>query len=337
MTLASVASVSVSGPSWSRDFLRTLQAPANSAQRVGGDAWLRVEPRSRAAAPRADEIVVNDVMFGVDDVTAAHGRAVRAGAADLAPPHWGVLSTRYGERPARMAHVGGIGHVTHTLVERDHVASDAAFDGTQGLDHLALCLPCGAMGAMVARYEAGFGLHVTQTEHIQTRSLGMINTVLQNDSGSVKLVLSMPTPSSQRTQLHRFVDVHGGAGIQHLALRVPALLAHSLALTRHDVNFAGSMPEVFDAMLARIGHCPVPRDAALALGIMADRDADGLLLQSFLAPSRTAEPVFFFELIERQGARGFGAANIRALFEAVERVQGAPVTAAEPHGQPANV
>ncbi|WP_343547987.1 VOC family protein [Ralstonia sp.] len=336
MTLASVASVSVSGPSWSGDFLRTLQAPASDVGRVGGDTWLRVEP-GRATAPRADEIVVNDVMFGVDDVAVAHGAAVRAGAADLAPPHWGVLSTPAGERPVRMARVGGIGHVTHTFVEREPAAGDAAFDETQGLDHLALCLPCGTMGATVARYEAGFGLHVTQTEHIQTRSLGMINTVLQNASGSVKLVLSAPTASSQTTQLHRFVDVHGGAGIQHVALRVPALLAHSLALKRHEVNFAGSMPEVFDAMLARIGHCPVPRDAALALGIMADRDADGLLLQSFLAPSRTAEPVFFFELIERQGARGFGAANIRALFEAVERVQGAAAAVGEPQGQPATV
>lgn len=336
MTIASVASVSVSGPSWSGDFLRTLQAPASGEGEMRGDAWLRVEP-GRATAPRADEIIVNDVMFAVDDVAVAHGRAVRAGAADLAPPHWGVVSTPAGERPVRMARVGGIGHVTHTFVEHDAAAGDAAFDGAHGLDHLALCLPCGTMGATVARYEAGFGLHVTQTEHIQTRSLGMINTVLQNASGSVKLVLSAPTASSQRTQLHRFVDVHGGAGIQHLALRVPALLAHSLALKRHEVNFVGSMPEVFDAMLARIGQCPVPRDAALALGIMADRDADGLLLQSFLAPSRTAEPVFFFELIERQGARGFGAANIRALFEAVERVQGAAAAVGEPQGQAATV
>jgi 4-hydroxyphenylpyruvate dioxygenase-like putative hemolysin len=47
--------------------------------------------------------------------------------------------------------------------------------------------------------------------------------------------------------------------------------------------------------------------------------------------------VFFFELIERQGARGFGAANIRALFEAVERVQGAAAAVGEPQGQPATV
>jgi len=123
-----VASVSVSGPSWSGDFLRTLQAPASGVRRVGGDAWLRVEP-GRAAAPRADEIVVNDVMFGVDDVDVAHRRAVRAGAADLAPPHWGVLPTPHGERPVRMARVGGIGHVAHTFVERDPVAREAAFDG----------------------------------------------------------------------------------------------------------------------------------------------------------------------------------------------------------------
>jgi len=29
----------------------------------------------------------------------------------------------------------------------------------------------------------------------------------------------------------------------------------------------------------------------------------------------------FIELIERQGARGFGSGNIKALFEAVEREQ----------------
>jgi 4-hydroxyphenylpyruvate dioxygenase len=32
-------------------------------------------------------------------------------------------------------------------------------------------------------------------------------------------------------------------------------------------------------------------------------------------------PTVFFEVIERHGAKGFGAGNFKALFEAIEREQ----------------
>ena len=35
----------------------------------------------------------------------------------------------------------------------------------------------------------------------------------------------------------------------------------------------------------------------------------------------TSRPTMFVEIIERQGAQGFGSGNIKALFEAVERQQ----------------
>jgi 4-hydroxyphenylpyruvate dioxygenase len=34
-----------------------------------------------------------------------------------------------------------------------------------------------------------------------------------------------------------------------------------------------------------------------------------------------SRPTFFFEVIQRVGARGFGSGNIKALFEAIEREQ----------------
>jgi len=56
------------------------------------------------------------------------------------------------------------------------------------------------------------------------------------------------------------------------------------------------------------------------LGVLADRDDEGHLLQIF---SRMAQdrPTVFFELIERHGARGFGEGNFKALFVALEREQ----------------
>jgi 4-hydroxyphenylpyruvate dioxygenase len=43
-------------------------------------------------------------------------------------------------------------------------------------------------------------------------------------------------------------------------------------------------------------------------------------MQIFSEPIE-ARPTMFVEVIERQGAQGFGSGNIKALFEAVEREQ----------------
>ena len=67
---------------------------------------------------------------------------------------------------------------------------------------------------------------------------------------------------------------------------------------------------------------PLPRDLAdlAELGILADRDDEGYLLQIFTATIGD-RPTVFLEVIERHGARGFGEGNFKALFEAIEREQ----------------
>ncbi|MFK8046625.1 MAG: 4-hydroxyphenylpyruvate dioxygenase, partial [Crocinitomicaceae bacterium] len=57
-----------------------------------------------------------------------------------------------------------------------------------------------------------------------------------------------------------------------------------------------------------------------ALGIMIDADEEGYLLQIFTKPIED-RPTLFFEIIQRMGARGFGAGNFKALFESIEREQ----------------
>ena len=56
------------------------------------------------------------------------------------------------------------------------------------------------------------------------------------------------------------------------------------------------------------------------LGILVDRDDDGYLLQLFTKPIHD-RPTLFFEIIQREGSRGFGVGNFKALFEAIEREQ----------------
>jgi 4-hydroxyphenylpyruvate dioxygenase len=56
------------------------------------------------------------------------------------------------------------------------------------------------------------------------------------------------------------------------------------------------------------------------LAIMVDADEDGYLLQIFTKPVQD-RPTLFFEIIQRMGAKGFGAGNFKALFESIEREQ----------------
>jgi 4-hydroxyphenylpyruvate dioxygenase len=64
----------------------------------------------------------------------------------------------------------------------------------------------------------------------------------------------------------------------------------------------------------------LPWDDLAALGILVDRDPDGYLLQVF-SETLTDRPTVFFEIIQREGAKGFGEGNFKALFEAIEREQ----------------
>jgi len=51
-----------------------------------------------------------------------------------------------------------------------------------------------------------------------------------------------------------------------------------------------------------------------------DADEEGYLLQIFTKPVED-RPTLFFEVIQRMGAKGFGAGNFKALFESIEREQ----------------
>ena len=53
---------------------------------------------------------------------------------------------------------------------------------------------------------------------------------------------------------------------------------------------------------------------------LAHRDEQGHLLQIF-TETMMDRPTLFFEIIQRQGAKGFGEGNFKALFEPIERDQ----------------
>ena len=81
------------------------------------------------------------------------------------------------------------------------------------------------------------------------------------------------------------------------------------------------MPAVYyDDLEARVGKIDENIEPLKELGILVDRDDEGYLLQIFTKPVED-RPTLFFEIIQRKGAKSFGAGNFKALFEALEREQ----------------
>ena len=76
----------------------------------------------------------------------------------------------------------------------------------------------------------------------------------------------------------------------------------------------------YDDLEARVGKIEEAIEPLKNLGILVDRDEEGYLLQIFTKPVQD-RPTLFFEIIQRKGAKSFGAGNFKALFEALEREQ----------------
>jgi 4-hydroxyphenylpyruvate dioxygenase len=83
-------------------------------------------------------------------------------------------------------------------------------------------------------------------------------------------------------------------------------------------------PAYYDEARERMGDLAeqLPWAALADLGILVDRDHDGYLLQIF-TETLCDRPTVFVEVIQREGAKGFGEGNFKALFEAIEREQAA--------------
>ena len=88
----------------------------------------------------------------------------------------------------------------------------------------------------------------------------------------------------------------------------------------NGVHFIEVPDAYYEALPERVGEIDESIRDLQPLGVLADRDDEGYLLQLFTQPV-VDRPTLFFEIIQRKGSRGFGEGNFKALFEAIEREQ----------------
>jgi 4-hydroxymandelate synthase len=286
----------------------------------------RDHPASQFVARHGDGVAV--IAFGVDDARAAFAEAVAAGAAPLQEPR----TFESGGESVVTAVVSGFGDVAHRLVERDGagrgflpgalVSDDAPPAAGPELlrliDHAAFCVPAGGLEPTVRHYRKTFGLEPIFEEYVEVGDQGMFSQVVQSPSGAVTFTLIEPDVARSRGQIDDFLAWHGGPGVQHVALSTEDIAGAVDTLSARGTGFAPTPPAYYEDLGARLGSTDIPVEWLRPRGILADRDHWGLMYQIF-ARSTHVRNTFFWELIERHGARTFGTSNIPALYAAKER------------------
>lgn len=287
-------------------------------------------PVARHVAQHGDG--VRDVAFTVDDVAGAFEAAVSRGAKPVMEP------TAVEDDRGRVvrATIGAFGDTVHSFVQRAEydgrfLPGYAPFESTGpvvptglvAVDHVAVSLEEGSLDQMVEFYTEVLGFHQSHAEMVWTERSAMNSKVVEDPSGSIKFPLQEPARAKGKSQIEEYLDFHRGAGTQHVAYLTEDIIQAMRAIRGNGINFLRVPETYYQALEGRVGKlAPEAMRDLSTLGILVDREEDGILLQTFTEPLE-GRPTFFVEVIERRGARGFGAGNIRALFEAVEREQAA--------------
>jgi 4-hydroxyphenylpyruvate dioxygenase len=147
-------------------------------------------------------------------------------------------------------------------------------------------------------------------DDIATEYSALMSKVVADGTRTVKFPLNEPAPGKRKSQIDEYLEFYGGPGVQHIALATDDIVASVRAMKAAGVDFLPTPGSYYDTLGDWAGQTRVHVDELRELGILADRDEDGYLLQIFTQPVQD-RPTVFFELIERHGSQGFGKETSR--------------------------
>jgi 4-hydroxyphenylpyruvate dioxygenase len=280
---------------------------------------------------------VKIVALWVEDATSAYHETMKRGAVSFMEPT--VEKDEFGE--VVRSGIYTYGETVHLFVERKNYngiflpgykewKSDYNPEavGLKYIDHMVGNVGWNEMNTWVKFYEdvMGFVNFLSfDDKQIHTEYSALMSKVMSNGNGRIKFPINEPAEGKKRSQIEEYLDFYGGPGVQHIAIATDDIIATVTQLKARGVEFLSAPPHAYyQAIPERLGvHMEMMKEDLNAienLAIMVDADEDGYLLQIFTKPVQD-RPTLFFEIIQRMGAKGFGAGNFKALFESIEREQ----------------
>jgi 4-hydroxyphenylpyruvate dioxygenase len=276
---------------------------------------------------------VKVLALEVDDATASWKETVARGAKSFMEPK--VIKDDFGS--AIVASIHTYGDTIHTFIERTDYTGvflpgyisrkSTLVSRTVGLEYIDHCVGNVALGEMnqwVSFYENVMGFKTIITfddKDISTEYSALMSKVVSNGNGYVKFPINEPAPGKKKSQIDEYLNFYNGPGVQHIAICTFDIIKTVSELQQRGIEFLKVPDSYYETLINRVGAIDESISSLQKLGILADRDEEGYLLQIFTKPVED-RPTLFFEIIQRKGAKSFGKGNFKALFEAIEREQG---------------
>jgi 4-hydroxyphenylpyruvate dioxygenase len=275
---------------------------------------------------------VRDIALWVDDARTAFELAVERGAKPAQEPT--VMKDETGEIVIAAIHL--YGDTIHSLVERKDYKGlfmpgfvpfsspvEVKPVGLKYVDHCVGNVELGAMNKWVNFYEQVLGfvnILSFDDKTISTEYSALMSKVMSNGNGRIKFPINEPAAGKKKSQIDEYLEFYDGPGVQHIAIATDDIIKTVTDMKSRGVEFLKVPNTYYDSVPERVGKIDEDIAPLRELGILVDRDDEGYLLQIFTKPVQD-RPTVFYEIIQRKGAKSFGAGNFKALFEAIEREQ----------------
>lgn len=280
---------------------------------------------------------VKVIALLVNDASSAYNETIKRGAKSYFPP-------KLSQDESGKIITSGIctyGETVHVFVERKDykgvffpgfVKWESNYNppgaGLKFIDHIVGNVGWGQMNTWVNWYEKvmGFVNFLSfDDKQIHTEYSALMSKVMSNGNGRVKFPINEPAKAKKRSQIEEYLDFYEDCGVQHLAVASEDIIKTVKHLKKNGVEFLPPPPQsYYDNIPSRLGeHMNLMKEDILELqkySVLVDADEEGYLLQIFTKPIED-RPTLFFEIIQRMGAKGFGAGNFKALFQSIEREQ----------------
>lgn len=275
---------------------------------------------------------VKILALWVDDAYKSFEETTKRGAKPYMEP---VTKTdEHGE--VRMSGIYTYGETIHLFVERKNYTGpflpgykewtssyNPSEVGLLYVDHCVGNVGWNRMNETVKWYEdiMGFSNILTfDDKQITTEYSALMSKVMSNGNGYVKFPINEPAEGKKKSQIEEYLEFYEGEGVQHIAVATSDIISTVRELKSRGVEFLNTPDTYYDDLFARVGKIDEDIKPLHDLKILVDRDEEGYLLQIFTKPIED-RPTLFFEIIQRKGAKSFGAGNFKALFESIEREQ----------------
>jgi 4-hydroxyphenylpyruvate dioxygenase len=193
--------------------------------------------------------------------------------------------------------------------------ADGADAGLTAFDHVAQSMHYEEMLTWLLFYTSLLDVRKTPVQDVLDPGGIVHSQVVEAGDGALRLVLN--ASQSQHTLASRFLSDQFGSGVQHIAFATDDIFTTVGRLRAAGVELLPIPENYYDDLDARIDLAPAALERLRANNVLYDRQGTGEYFQAY---TKDFDGGFFFEIVQRRGYAGFGAANAPIRLAAQTRL-----------------